>query len=164
MLFLRRCLAYALGLGILAGLSQVPWGATPEGSLLRLSWRSNGEEIRIPRLQNANLPEHMRLPEGQAYDVRIRPYELRVLLDGREVLRQRVESPGYRHDRPLSVFQEFVVAPGQHALEVQFVPQAVAGAAPPSRGTPYRTQLTFQPGQVVLITQDSQGAWSPPPD
>ena len=160
MLLLRRWLACALGLAALASLSQVLWGTAPVGSLLRLSWRSNGEEIRIPRQQQANLPEHMRLPEGQAFDVRIRPYELRVLLDGEELLRRQIEAPGYRHDRPLSVFQELAVSPGIHGVEVQFLPQAVAGAAPPLAAIPYQANLTFVPGRVMLVTQDAQGAWS----
>lgn len=160
MQFLKRWLASAVGLGVLAGLSQLPWGADPKTSLLRLSWRCNGEEIRIPRRQDENLPVHMRLPESQAFDVRIRPYHLLVFLDGQELLRRQLEAPGYHHDRPISVFQEFAVLPGRHRVEVEFLPQAVEGAAPPSGGKPYRASLTFRPGRVTLITQDPQGSWS----
>ena len=159
MLVFRRLLATIVVLWVVAFLSQLTWGRAPADSLLRLSWRTNGEEVRIPRVQDANLPAHMRLPEDQAYDARIRPYRLQVSLDGREVLDRLIDSPGLRHDRPISVFQEFTVAPGNHALEVNFTPQAVEGAPAPEPTKPYRSKLEFQAGRVALLTLDAESAW-----
>ena len=155
----RRLLGTSGILLATAWLSQLSCGSTPETGVLRLSWRTNGEEIKIPIHQDPNLPAHMRLPEGQAYDARIRPYRLQLSLDGQPWLDRRIEPPGVRHDRPLSVFQEFVVAPGEHDLEVRFSPEAVEGAPPPQPAEPFRIQRNFSAGQVHLITLDAQGAW-----
>jgi hypothetical protein len=119
----------------------------------------NGEEIKIPRQQDPNLPAHMRLPEGQAFDSRTRPYRLLVKLDQQPVLERRVESPGLRHDRPLSVFQEFTLNPGRHSLEVRFEPESVPGAPPPQPTRPYQATLEFEAGKVQLLTLDAAGAW-----
>lgn len=149
----RRILATALALTLLAALSHLPWGRPPEAAVLRLSWRTNGEKIKVPRQQDANLPAHMRLPEDQAFDVKIRPYRLVLKVDGQLLLDQPVVAPGWRHDRPLSVLQEVPLTPGRHAVEANFIPQ---GLAEPE---PFRTQAEFRPGRVVLLTLDESGAW-----
>lgn len=155
----KRGLATAISLAAMAWLSQLSWGNPPQHGQLRLSWRMNGEEIKVPRQQDPNLPAHMRLPEGQAFDSRTRPYRLQVRLDQQGVVDRRVESPGLRHDRPLSVFQEFTVAPGRHELEVIFAPERVEGAPAPQPSTAYKGSLDFEAGKVNLLTLDAEGAW-----
>lgn len=155
----KRVVATSLLLLLMAWVAQAPWGAPPRQSLLRLSWRTLGEEIKIPRAQDANLPAHMKLPEADAFDVRIRPYRLLLVVDGVPCLERRIESPGMRHDRPLSVFEEVVVTPGSHAVVLTFRPEDVPGAAPPRPTSPLEKTLSFAPGRIVQIGMDTYGAW-----
>lgn len=156
---LKRSIATAVILAALAWTAQAPWGHPADHGLLRLSWRTVGEEIKLPRAQEANLPAHMKLPEADAFDVRIRPYSLRLLVDGETRLQLLVESPGVRHDRPLSVFQEVPVPPGTHEITLIFAPETIAGAAPPKATDPLVKTLHFDPAQVVEISMDTYGTW-----
>lgn len=149
----RRGLAAALALWVLAAFSQVSWGKPPAESLLRLSWRTNGEKIKVPRPQDPNLPAHMRLPEGQAFDEKIRPYLLQLKVDGSLRAERRILAPGWRHDRPLSVLEELALPPGRHSVEVHFIPEGVVEPAP------FQSDLEFAAGRVVLITLDENGSW-----
>lgn len=159
MQWIRCTFATAAILAIIAFFSQFPWGATPSQAILRLSWRINGVEIRVPRAQDPNLPAHMRLPEGQSYDSQVRPYRCKVSIDGSPMMDQRFVSPGFHQDRPISLFQEFEIRPGQHSLEVQFNAEAVEGAPPPEPVPSYRATLDVRAGQVKLLTLDSSGQW-----
>lgn len=147
-----------IALGLL-GLSHGSWGRVPQQGRVRLSWRTNGEKIKVPRVQDPNLPAHMKLPEGQAFDVYIRPYQLKVLCDGKVQRQLKVVAPGMRHDRPLSVFEEVSLPPGQHTLEVIFDPMEVEGAPSPEPAQPYRVGLEVEAGKVYLLTLDENGGW-----
>ncbi|MBX3171166.1 MAG: hypothetical protein KF760_27405 [Candidatus Eremiobacteraeota bacterium] len=144
-----------LGLGWSA---RIPWGESPAHATLRLSWRCNGQEIKVPIAQDPNLPAHMRLPPDQAYQVRMRSYLLRVLLDGRPLLEKRIEPAGVRHDRPLSVLEELAVAPGRHRVEVEFRPEPLEGVKE-NLLPGYQGQLDFGAGRVQLITFQEEGHW-----
>lgn len=156
---MRRGLATLAGLGLLAALSHFPWGKTERVALIRLSWRTTGEQVKVARVQDPNLPVHMRLPESQAFELKIRPYHLKVDLDGQPALEQALVAPGFRHDRPLSVFQEFQVAAGEHQLKILFQAQPLAGAAAPPASAPVEMHLACQAGQVYLLTMDEAGKW-----
>lgn len=159
MLAIRRALMAIGLLLIMVNLGQLSSGRAAEHSMLRLSWRTNGEQIKVAIKQDAQLPAHMRLPEGESYESSVRPYRLQMQLDGTEVLDRRILSAGFRHDRPLSVFEEFSVRPGEHQLVVAFTPETVEGAPPPRETTPYQQKLEFTAGQVKLLTLDVDGAW-----
>lgn len=155
----KRAFATAAILAIIAFFSQLPSGVPPSQAILRLSWRINGVEIRVPRAQDPNLPAHMRLPEAQSYDSQVRPYRCQVSIDGSPRMDQRFVSPGFHQDRPISVFRDFALSPGQHSLEVHFNPEAVEGAPPAEQSAPYRATLDFRAGQVRLLNFDSSGQW-----
>lgn len=151
---IQRWLLTLIGLALLGGIQQQPWRHPSSTARLRLSWRTNGQEIKIPRLQDPNLPAHMRLPEGQAFDIKIRPYRLILRVDGQTLLERRVEAAGIRHDRPLSVFEELAIPPGPHDLEVHFFPDDLS-----QDDQPFRARWTFGPGRVRLIGLDSEQNW-----
>jgi hypothetical protein len=133
---MRRALAIIVGaalLGILAGLTRVPWTAerTPR-SLLRLSWRALGE--RIERCRPATEDDLRGVPAHMRQDViceepRVAPYKLRVAVDGRVLEDGLAEGSGISGDRPMYVLHEFDIAPGAHAVEVRFERQGQALAA-----------------------------------
>ena len=163
MLLFRRLLGF---LALLAGLgwsARLDWGDSPSQSLLRLSWRSNGQEIKIPRVQPSGLPAHMRLPEGQAYDVKLRSYLLRVTIDGKSLLQKRIEPAGIHHDRPLSVFEELPVPAGLHRVQVEFIPESVDGVEPPVIGPALQVEREFVSGCVLLVTFQEEGQWKVQP-
>ena len=156
---IRRGLATLAGLGMLAAASHLPWGRAEQLALVRLSWRTMGQQVKVAKFQDPNLPAHMRLPESQAFELRIRPYHLSVDLDGQLALEQTVVAPGFRHDRPLTVFHEFEVAPGKHLLKIFFQGQPLAGAAAPPASAPFEANLACQAGQVYLVTLDDSSQW-----
>ncbi len=159
MLQFRRLTGFVVLLVILGATARFPWGQAPREATLRLSWRSNGQEIRVPLEQDPGLPAHMRLPKEQAYKVQMRSYILRVVVDDRRLIDKRVDPAGLRHDRPLSVFEELPISPGPHRLEVEFAPENLAGAAPPEKVDSCRVQLEFHPGGVRLVTLQDEGQW-----
>ncbi|MBS2039896.1 hypothetical protein JST97_33230 [bacterium] len=156
---IRRMLATMVGMGLLAGLSNLPWGRAERSALIRLSWRTTGQQVKVAKVQDPNLPTHMRLPESQAFELKIRPYRLSVQLDQHTALERAVLAPGFRHDRPLTVFQEFSVTPGDHRLEVTFQAQPLEGSAPPLTARPFAAELACQAGQVYLVSLDESGQW-----
>ena len=140
-------------------LAQLPWGEPSPQAWLRLSWRTVGEKVRVPKAQDPNLPAHMRLPEAQAFEIYLRPYRLQLLVDGQARIQRRVVAPGFRHDRPLSVFEEVALAPGKHRLEVRFDPEKVSGAPDPDMSQPAIYELELRAGSVTLIGLSEDGAW-----
>lgn len=155
--WLKRATGFA-GLFLWLGWSaRLPWGKVPNHSVLRLSWRCNGKEIKIPIPSDPGLPSHMRLPPEQSYKVQMRSYLLRVFVDGRPVLEKRIEPAGWHRDRPLSVFENIPVQPGEHPVKVEFAPEPMAGITD-SEGGPWRGRLEFAAGEVWLVTL-VEGQW-----
>lgn len=107
-------------LGLRAG-SLTPLRTAPDdAAMLRLSWSARPERIEhCRRLSDAELaerPQHMRLRwecEG-----RFAHYLLRVSVDGRVVAADTVRGSGLRNDRPIHLFREYAVAPGERHVTV----------------------------------------------
>jgi hypothetical protein len=163
-------LAVALTLGI-AALSRVPYSAASDDhGVLRLSWRAPGEVVeecrQLSREEIERQPIHMR--REQVCERRLLPYRLRVRLDGTVLLEETVRPSGAREDRPLFVFRQIPLAPGDYRLEVEWerVPGAGDSAvpredadAPPAAGTaPRRLELAadlrLEAGDIALVTYD----------
>lgn len=166
-------LALALG-----GLTRVPFGPSDgPGALLRLSWRARGQPVeecrRLGPEELARLPVHMRREE--VCERRLAPYRLRVVVDGREVEASVVRASGARHDRPIYIFREIPLGPGEHRMEISFERvgagertsvgrEAPEGGEDISGGRAPRTpdslrlarRVILERGEVVLVTYDPQ--------
>lgn len=162
-----------IGLAILVGaaataalgaLSQAPYAPREaQQSLLRLAWRLRGSPVtecrRLSPDELARLPAHMRRAEECTRGVA--PYRLDVRIDGRPAIDELVHAAGARQDRPLYVHHEVPLAPGEHVVEVTFLPaDPESGAvAPDDRRAPVRlalrSLLTLGPGDVALVTYDA---------
>jgi hypothetical protein len=157
--------------GALAFLSEVPHTAqSADQALLRFSWRARGELVRECRRRTpdelANVPVHMRQEEVCAR--RILPYRLRVTLDGAVAIDELVRAGGAQADRPLFVFRELPLVPGQHRVAITFERErtgeerhdedAEDQRERSARETPLRLALeqaiTVGPGAIVLVTYD----------
>lgn len=111
----------ALGLLALRALSVAPLSTGAEGqSVLRLSWSARPERIeQCRRLSDAELaerPQHMRLRwecEG-----RFARYLLTISVNGRIVAADTVRGSGLRNDRPMHLFREYALTPGDQRLGV----------------------------------------------
>jgi hypothetical protein len=123
---LRLVLAAAVAAGLaaaLAALSQVPY--TPEPgpeALLRLSWRARGERVEtcyeLSAEEQRKLPQHMRQQrncEGTTAE-----YRLRVEVDRQRRMDETVQGSGEVQVRPLYVYREVALPPGEHRVEVTF--------------------------------------------
>lgn len=154
----------AAALVMISWLSRVPLpGADAGEAILRLSWRTLGvrvEECR-PRTEEelAALAEHMRTPEvcvGGGAD-----YELRVSVDGAELVRDTLVPAGARRDRPVYVFRDLALGPGDHRVEVDFRALVPSGYEPED-GTPLEVEwsgeVELDPGEIGLVTLDRSGA------
>lgn len=127
----------------LRGLSHVPFaGERDPRAVVRLSWRVLGRQIRECRRLSPEelqqLPAHLRREE--VCEGRVAPYRLKVLLDGSLADSGLVRASGARQDRPIYVFREISVEPGEHRLEISFVselpasePAEESGAAGPTQ-------------------------------
>ncbi len=131
-------LAVAVTIGI-ALLSSLPYTAEPNPrAVVRLSWRVLGEQVqecrRLTPEELAQLPAHMR-QEVQC-EGRVAPYRLTVLVDGVLADSGLVRASGAREDRPIYVFREIEVEPGEHRLEIAFVSQRPEDAGPATGEAP----------------------------
>jgi hypothetical protein len=181
---LRRAAGLALALALtasIAALSRVPYtAAEADHALIRLSWRTPGayvEECRRPSAEELErLPAHMRREE--ICEGRVLPYRLRVLINGRVIYDEMVRPSGAREDRPLYVYRELPVRPGDYGVEISWEREDVAVFAdsrPPTpvgepgesragrarsgpTATPERLRLSarlaLEPGDIALLTYD----------
>jgi hypothetical protein len=167
----RRVLGAGLAVAVTAAvvwLSQAGYGSPPAEALVRLSWRARSERVQecrqLSAAEIAALPEHMRRTEE--CEGRVLPYRLRVTLDGREMADALVRGGGARGDRPVYVFRDLPVAPGEHRLSVHFVRQGGPATHHAEAGrrlsSPARLELeeefTLAAGQVLLVTYDPDRA------
>ena len=177
-----RVIAAAVALGsaaAIAGLSQVPWPPVPgPEAMVRLSWRARGERLEVCRQLSAEelaeLPPHMR--QEQVCEGTTAEYRLRVEVDGEERVDQLVQGSGEVQVRPLYVYRELVLPPGEHTVrvEVERAARHSAGdaededekaeetgsrrraeAAVP-RQLRLERRLNLRPREVVLITYDAE--------
>jgi hypothetical protein len=153
---LRAGIAIGVAVGLTAGvaaLSRVPFGPDiADHAVIRLSWRTPGEfvnECRAPTAEElARLPVHMRRDE--ICEGRILPKRLQVQLNGEPAIDETVRAAGAREDRPLYVFRELRVAPGEHDVAIEWSTQN--GLAPVRQALEARVRL--EPGEIALFTYD----------
>jgi len=90
---------------------------------LRLSWSARPERIEVCRAltaeELARREEHMRL--RVECNGRFATYGLRVEADGKVLGESVVRGAGLRHDRPLYLLRDFVLAGGFHHVRVSLV-------------------------------------------
>jgi len=163
----------ALGAGalVVAG-SRVPWTFDADGhAVLRLSWRAPGGRVETCRPltaeEAASVPAHMRRPK--VCEVTGLPYLLALTVDGRQWVSDTVRPAGARADRPVTVFREVPLAPGEHAIEVVFQPLAAPSdegdedegeereaGAEEEAGEPLRltASVRLESREVALVTFD----------
>lgn len=111
-----------LGLFALRWISAAPLGSAHDGaSQLRLSLSARPERIeRCRELSDdelAKLPAHMRLrTQCEGFTAR---YLLTISVGGRQLTNDTLRGGGLRHDRPLHVFREYELSPGDQRLRIE---------------------------------------------
>ena len=159
---LRRSAATALAALLTAGLvagSRWTWRANDESAAaIRLSWRSVSAPIeecrRVTPEELAQLPPHMRREE--ICERRHAPFRLTVEIDGDVVRSTRLEPAGASGDRPLYVFEELRVAPGEHRLAIRFEEVRSGDAVPASLRT-LDTSLALGPREIAIVSLGPDG-------
>ncbi len=147
------------------GLSQVPYEHEPAAhSVIRLAWRIRGAVATECRTLTAEelekVPVHMR----RAEECERRPvsYTLRVAVDGETVVEERVRAAGARADRPLYVFRDLAVSPGNRQLAISFIREAELEARSEGDKAVIPARLDFDqtlrlaPKQIALVTYDAE--------
>ncbi len=146
---------------VIAKLSVWSMPPGPDNALLRLSWRTQGMSIEDCRTlteeELARIPAHMRRAEecvGTIVD-----YELVLEVDGLALVVDTVGPSGARHDRPVYVFQDFPVEPGNHSVSVRFTALLPDGFDPEDRivAFTWEGEMTLEPRQIGLVTMDASG-------
>jgi hypothetical protein len=137
----------------LGALSRVPApGIDSREAALRLSWRLRSEETGECRRPTAeelqDLPSHMQNPDACAGV--LPAYRLQVEVDGNERFDDLVEASGARGDRPLFVYREVRLPPGQHSVRVQFSPEEAGDAIELFLDA----SVSLGPGDVRLVTRN----------
>lgn len=165
MMTLARAASVIVGLAVTIGIVQgshvtIRQDPGAEG-VLRLTWRARPDRVEDCRPQSqevlARLPAHMR--QTMICDGASATYRLEVQVDGQVVLDEQVQGGGLRHDRPIYVFRELRVAPGDRVVAVRFArlaetAQAQPGGVPPSLAL--ERTIRFAPGRVVLSSYDPE--------
>jgi len=121
----RAAVASVVILVPIAWLSALPWGHEPPGGVLRLSWRLPGQSSKTcrPATQEelAKVPLHMRMTE--ICDQVQLSYNLRLVVDGKPLIVERVKPGGFNRDRPLYVDRDLKLEEGAHNVAVEFEPE-----------------------------------------
>jgi hypothetical protein len=137
---LGRVMGIAAALLVTIGItwaSAVRMPSSPAVAVLRLAWTARAERIEDCRRQSeeelAKLPAHMR--QAVVCEGTTAAYRLEVRRDGALIADQIVRGGGLRHDRPLYVFRDISLPPGDAAISVRFV-RVDSAAAGASSGTP----------------------------
>ncbi len=149
MFILRALCSLLLLLGVTA-LSHIPYGQEPQSGRLRLSWKTVGEgQKQAPAEVSEDVPVHMRNPNAAA--VAYRDYQLSLRVDGQPVLERRFSPPGLHRDRPISVFEEVDLPPGNHQIELRYWPIPEEGAAWKPE---LKKSVAVEKGGIVVIGLD----------
>lgn len=160
---LGRALTTAAVLAVVVVLGQLPLGRAGDHAVLRLSLRTTRTAVEVCRERTeaelAELPAHMRRP--RVCDAHRPAFELRVAVDGGEVLRRVLRGGGVRGDRPLIVDERLPVRPGPRRLDVTLAPLPDAGAAPELRTAvaelptlELHETVTFAADRIALVLAD----------
>jgi ferredoxin len=153
---------FLLLFGLIAAVSQIPYGRLQSDSQLRLSWRLPGQVSRIckdrTQAELEALPAHMRTP--QDCKVTSLSYQLKLSIDDKVVLDERLSPKGLHLDRPLMVDRVLDVPPGVHTLSISLLPDERASKeSDEGSPKPLNLQQTFQKefktSRILLITLDS---------
>lgn len=125
MTLLRRAIGMATAVLVTVGItwaSSVRLPSSPEVALLRLAWTARPERIEDCRPQREEelekLPAHMR--QAVVCTGTTATYRLEVRREGAVIADQIVRGGGLRHDRPLYVFRDISLPPGDAAIAVRF--------------------------------------------
>lgn len=173
---MRRLAAWLLTAGALLLLARasgwpVRWAA-PQEAWLRIAIGAKPERLeRCRELSPEELaarPAHMRQPvECQGHTA---TYRLAIGVDGELRLERRLRGGGLRHDRLVSVLEEFAIPAGTHQLRVELARIESPDSLAPSRveaerharqaPLPERLLLaetvTVAAGQVGIVTYDME--------
>lgn len=91
-----------------------------DSARLRLSWGARPERIEVcRRLSEAELadrPEHMR--QRVECEGTTATYALEIQIDGQLIDSRVLRGGGFRHDRPMYLLDDLMIAPGEHHLVV----------------------------------------------
>lgn len=174
---LRLALAAAV-LALIGLLSNLPQGSAPSQGLVRLAWRTVGEQVQLCRARSAEelsrIAPHMRQPLECRQ--RTLPYRLEVWVDGSQRIALPVRSAGAQGDRPLYVQAELPLAPGAHELKIDFSVSTAAALGPEgidaegdaqrealrtalAKAEPFRGEFRVEsrPGRIILVELDESG-------
>ena len=147
-----------IGLALLVAvgaLSRAPYDShRVDDAVLRLSWRLRGEPVqqcrnRTPAELEA-LPVHMRTP--QVCSGRVSSYRLLVQIDDRVLPPMELRAAGAHADRPIYVFKEAPLSPGQHTIAVELFNTL----HPDAHRLRFRERVNAKSGDVLLITHDDE--------
>lgn len=156
---------------VIGALSQVPYEPDRrDDAVIRLAWRVRGTRVeecrRLTEEELARKPAHMR--QEVECDGRILPYRLLVSIDDSTVVDRVVRPAGAREDRPLYVFHEQTVLPGEREVTVRFELEREAEPRTASDTTRASTaddtpsvlelnvRLALGPKEVALVTYDGE--------
>jgi len=154
-------LVATVGLTRASSVSLSPHG---EQAILRLAWTARPERIEDCRQQSdeelSKLPPHMR--QSTSCVGTSATYRLEVRWNDQVIAQQTIRGGGLRHDRPLYLFRNIDLPPGDGTIRVAFQRvESVTGnarrreeAVPPS--LLLERHLALKSRRVVLVTYDAE--------
>ena len=162
---LARPVGFAITIAILLGLRWASTVAVTTSSeneaVLRVAFRARPERIEVCRDSTpeelAAVPAHMR--QARVCVGQTATYRLQVRLDDEVIADEIVRGSGLRGDRPIYVFRERLVAPGDRAVFVRFTRQEAAPPAPESavpESLVLERRVRLTPRGVALVTYDEE--------
>ena len=162
-----RAVGILLAIAATVGLtraSSVPFSPHGEQAVLRLAWTARPERIEDCRQKSdeelSKLPPHMRQPMSCVGTSAT--YSLEVRWNDRVIAQQMMRGGGLRHDRPLYLFRNIELPPGDAAIRVAFqrVESVTGNARRHDEAIPssvvLERRLALQSRKVALVTYDAE--------
>jgi quinol-cytochrome oxidoreductase complex cytochrome b subunit len=153
--FVKKSIEIVFGLLLITGIaavSRLPLDHSREHDqgMLKLSWKMQGERAEKCREftdeEVKRIPIHMR--KKNKCEVVYLPYVLKIHIDGKEIVKP-YKPGGYRQDRPMLVYEEMNIEPGEHFIEVEFFSVMASRV---NSTLKYQNKTVIEKDRVVLIT------------
>ncbi|MDH4261490.1 MAG: cytochrome b N-terminal domain-containing protein [Spirochaetia bacterium] len=153
---IKTFIAMMVGLLLITGItaiSRLSIDQEHDQGMLKLSWKMQGEYVEKCHEYTAaeikSIPVHMR--KKNACQIYYLSYLLKIKIDDNETILP-YKPGGFRHDRPMLVYEELNLATGDHFIDVEFKPLREDEIKSAENTLHYKSKIKIEKNKIILLT------------